>query len=363
MRAHLKNNVLQESRKRIRTIYKEGWDVIVGFSGGKDSTVILELTIEIARELNRLPVKAYFLDQESEYNYTIEYMRRIRKRKEVELFWYQIPFKLFNALSIENEYLMVWEEGREDIWMRQKEKKSIHNTKMKEDRFFPILEKLSYEIMGKDHLVFTGLRAEESMQRLMNMCKNPINGRSWFSRNKYYKNTFRCYPIYDWKSADVWKYIGRNKIDYNKIYDKFYCMGISAKNARVSSIIHEMGVLQLQILQEIEPETYNKLMIRVPGVGSYGKCYADLYKVNHISMGFKFFKNPKEYICYIIEMLCKEEHKEVFYNAVDKLEELCTRFNLDMKSKYMSIISTILLNDFSGSKLANVIESCYVKKK
>ena len=124
MRGYLATNVYEESFKRIEKIYEDGFEVIVGFSGGKDSTVVLELTIEVAKKLNKLPVKAYFLDQESEYQATIEYMRRVQKLGEIELYWYQVPFYLLNAVSKEQMYLHVWGEECKDLWIRNKEKKS-----------------------------------------------------------------------------------------------------------------------------------------------------------------------------------------------------------------------------------------------
>ena len=46
--------------ERIETAYKLFDTLSVGFSVGKDSTCVLNLTLEVARHLNKLPVNVYF---------------------------------------------------------------------------------------------------------------------------------------------------------------------------------------------------------------------------------------------------------------------------------------------------------------
>lgn len=61
------NNVFEEALERIRFVYDNCDDVIVSMSGGKDSTVLFNLTMQVARERNRLPLKVFWLDQEAEW--------------------------------------------------------------------------------------------------------------------------------------------------------------------------------------------------------------------------------------------------------------------------------------------------------
>ena len=58
-------NVYEASLDRIRYLYETFDDVVVSFSGGKDSTAMLLCCIDVATEINRLPVKAVFYDEEA----------------------------------------------------------------------------------------------------------------------------------------------------------------------------------------------------------------------------------------------------------------------------------------------------------
>ena len=84
MKIYKKTNVYEEALNRVRYLYDEFDEVLVGYSGGKDSTVTLRIAIEVAREKGKLPVKAIFIDQEAEWGAVIEHMREIYNEDEVD---------------------------------------------------------------------------------------------------------------------------------------------------------------------------------------------------------------------------------------------------------------------------------------
>lgn len=56
MKLYTKIDVLTAAKDRIRYAYENEPNVLVATSGGKDSTVVLELAIEIARPLGTMRI-------------------------------------------------------------------------------------------------------------------------------------------------------------------------------------------------------------------------------------------------------------------------------------------------------------------
>ncbi|MCG0488980.1 phosphoadenosine phosphosulfate reductase family protein, partial [Pseudomonas aeruginosa] len=52
---------------RLRLVFRNFERVCVAFSGGKDSSVTLQLALDVARELGRSPVDVLFIDLEGQY--------------------------------------------------------------------------------------------------------------------------------------------------------------------------------------------------------------------------------------------------------------------------------------------------------
>ena len=80
-------DVYTAARARFKLIYERFDTVAVSFSGGKDSTVCLNLALEAAAQAGRLPINAYFWDEEAIHPETIEYMHRVREHPDVKLRW------------------------------------------------------------------------------------------------------------------------------------------------------------------------------------------------------------------------------------------------------------------------------------
>jgi len=69
-------DVFEAALARIRWVFDEfGRNVVVAFSGGKDSTCVLNLAHIVATERNELPLKVMWIDQEAEWQAVVDYAR------------------------------------------------------------------------------------------------------------------------------------------------------------------------------------------------------------------------------------------------------------------------------------------------
>ncbi len=83
-----------------------------------DSSVTLQLALDVARELGRSPVDVLFIDLEGQYQATIDHVSEMLGRPDVRPWWVCLPLNLRNASSLEEPYWCCWEPGAEADWVR-----------------------------------------------------------------------------------------------------------------------------------------------------------------------------------------------------------------------------------------------------
>lgn len=165
MRMYLSKTVYEAAQERLKFIYDEFDTVVVGFSGGKDSVVCLNLAINEAKKRGIKKVPVVFVDQEAEWSYTIEFMRQTAQRKDVEMYWFQIPIQISNSTSEESDWLQCWEDGVE--WVRPKEINTIHENKLGTKNFSLIWGEILKTYFGDNSVYISGVRCDESPTRAM----------------------------------------------------------------------------------------------------------------------------------------------------------------------------------------------------
>ena len=347
-RMNLTTSVLEEARKRIKFLYDEFEIVCVSFSGGKDSTVIMNLALEEAESRGRLPLDVIFLDQEAEWQSTVDYMRIIQSNPKIRLHWIQAEFKLFNGASTLSDWLYCWKEDTD--WIRPKEPSSIHINTFGTDRFVDILSRIQGQFWPNDKTaVLMGVRAEESATRMLGLTqretyKGITYGRKQHGPGEHYGFS----PIYDWSYKDVWKYIHDANVPYNKLYDYQYRHGIPVSKMRCSSVTHESALIDLTFMQEIEPKTWMKVSKRVSGANSINQLSTSSLKCPKELPWM--FSSWAEYRDYLTEVMIDSSHHTKMFKYYKGFESKHTPESHDRFSK--CAIDAILANDYHFTKLA-----------
>lgn len=296
---YLQKTVLQAAKERMAWIFDAFANVVVSVSGGKDSSVLADLAHREAGKRGRI-LNVFFLDQEAEYQSSIDIVRYITALPNVKAWWFQCPYMMTNATSYTEEMLYAWQPGAE--WMRDKEPASIHESPSgAPDRFYPFIDWFEQQ-WGADTCFLVGLRSEESLNRYGAVTRNPaVPGVNWSSKATKSK-AVKLYPLYDWTFEDIWTYLGDTKIPYNKVYDWMWVKGFNIQEMRVSNLIHERAFKSLATLQEFEPDTYDRLQRRLGGVHT-AAIYAKEQTVYATTKRPDNFKTWLDYRNFLLETL------------------------------------------------------------
>lgn len=353
---YFNDNVHEASLKRIRRIFDEFDNVVVGFSGGKDSTCTLNLALKVAHEKGRIPLAVMFVDQEAEWQATIDYVKTIMYREDVKPYWIQAPFKITNSTSANSDHLMAWGEG--ENWIREKDpiaiKENNYNTAKGTthlDEFYSFFPKFfAHEFKGQKSAYLSGVRAEESPNRRMALTgSETYKGITWGKVLDAKQGHYTFYPLYDWSYTDIWKAIHENKWDYCKVYDLMYQHGYLVRDMRVSNLHHETAVKHLFFLQEIEIDTYNKLTQRLKGIATAGKLGESDFFVKDLPF---MFSSWKEYRDFLVEKLITEEQRPVFVKRFKAMDDKYAEME-NLKILHKTQVQSVVINDYGFVKLAN----------
>lgn len=291
---YLNKDVLTAARERLVMVFNDFDNIICSISGGKDSVVMVHLALEEARKRNRM-IHLFWLDQEAEYQATVDTVRYYMQQKNVIPHWFQVPVYMTNSTSYTDEMLYAW--GKGERWIRDKDPLAIHELKEEyPKRFYGFINWFEHQWNPRNTCFLVGLRAEESLNRFRTVIKNPgYKDWNWSTKDKY---SLKIYPIYDWTFEDVWIYIARFNVRYNKIYDFLYAKGFDIKEMRVSNLIHEKAFKCLASLPEFEPDTYNKLIERIGGIHVAARYAKEnmIYSANERPERFTTWKEYRDFL-------------------------------------------------------------------
>lgn len=278
-------SVLEAARNRIAWVFDTFPRIYISFSGGKDSGVMLHLVMDEAQRRNRT-VGLLFVDLEGQYKLTIDFVRAMFERyaAHIEPFWICLPIALRNAVSVYEPKWCAWEPGREADWIRQPPDVAIIDPSvfpfyhyaperpMEFEEFVPAFG--DWYSQGKLTACFVGIRTTESLNRWRTVAGHgtKFEGRNW--TNHVHKTLWNIYPIYDWKTEDIWVYNGKFNAPYNRLYDRMHQAGLSIHQARICQPYGDDQRKGLWLFHIIEPETWACIVARVNGANQ-GALYAE----------------------------------------------------------------------------------------
>lgn len=337
MKKTTSQNVWNSTIERIKYIFNNFENVYISFSGGKDSGVCIQILDLVAQQLKRT-YDVLFIDLEGQYNLTIDFIKEVSDLKNINKFyWLCLPIVLRNAVSQFQPRWIPWDNKAKEIWIRELpsvNEKTILIHENNVANFFPWFKKGQefeeliidfskwYEKDKGKVAAIIAIRADESFHRfctLTNDKKIRYKQKDWSTFIKGSKHTYNFYPIYDWKTRDIWIATFNKNLLWNKVYDLMYKNGLSIHEQRLCQPYGDDQKNGLDQFRYIEPETWEKLLNRVSGV-NFGNIYCRTSLLGNIKSEKPEHLNWEEYTIFLLETLYFY-NKELVEHYVIKIEK------------------------------------------
>lgn len=287
IKAYTDQTVYEAFLERMHFLFREFDNIFVSFSGGKDSGLLLNLTLDFQRQ--HYPDKkigVFHQDFEAQYQYTTDYVERTfaRIQHEVEPYWVCLPMATRTAMSNYEMFWYPWDDTKKEQWVRpmpqhsyvinqQNNPITTYAYRMHQEdlaKQFGRWYRLSHGM--KKTVCLLGMRADESLQRYSGIVnkKHGYEGQCWIS--KQFKDVWTASPLYDWANSDVWHANYLFGYDYNHLYDLYYMAGVKPDQMRVASPFNDHAKESLNLYRVLDPAMWTKLVGRVRGV-NFGSIY------------------------------------------------------------------------------------------
>lgn len=306
-------DVLSAAFERLRYIFSEFENVYFSVSGGKDSSVMVQLAERVASEMNRT-YDVLYIDFEAQYARTIEHITQLKGLAHIGKFYHvALPMALRNAVSMLQPKWICWDEKQQDLWVRPLPADAItlENCPWDWYRLGEEFEDFIVEFAcwyrdthpGKT-ACGVGIRADESLNRFQTIAfyerKEEYAGKHWTTRLD--EDVYNFYPLYDWRTEDIWGAVSRLGLMSNEIYELMYKNGLSIHQQRLCQPYGDDQRNGLDQFRALEPETWEKVLNRVNGV-NFGNIYCRTTALGNIKSFKPDSMSWEQYTVFLLESI------------------------------------------------------------
>lgn len=317
MRQYTGQNVYSALQERLKFIFEEFDNIFVSFSGGKDSGILLNITLDFQQKYYpNKKIGVFHQDFEAQYAVTTEYVERTFERIKdiVDPYWVCLPMATRTALSSYQMFWYPWDDTKEACWCRPMPQHpyviNLQNNPMTSYHYRMHQEDLAkqfgrwYRLTHNDKktVCLLGIRADESLQRYSGFLnkKYGYDGECWIS--KQFKDVWAASPLYDWSHADVWHAYAKFDYDYNRLYDMYYMAGLKPDQMRVASPFNDYAKDSLHLYRVLDPEMWAKLVGRVRGA-NFGSIYGRTKAMGYRSLTLPEGHTWESYTRFLLDTL------------------------------------------------------------
>ena len=306
-------NVLDAALDRLRFIFSEFENVYFSVSGGKDSSVMVQLAERIAAETGRT-YDVLYIDLEAQYARTIEHIGQLKGLPHIGRFYHvALPLALRNAVSMLQPKWICWDEEQKDVWVRPLPESAItwhdcpwpwFHRGMEFEEFIVEFSLWYRDLHGGRVACGVGIRADESLNRFQTIAfherKEEYEGRHWTTRMA--EDVYNFYPIYDWRTEDIWGAVSQLDLMSNEIYELMYKNGLSIHQQRLCQPYGDDQRNGLDQFRALEPETWEKVLHRVNGV-NFGNIYCRTTALGNIKSFKPDSMDWEQYTVFLLESI------------------------------------------------------------